>query len=77
MQAEGSGESRPRGESTAPVAADARPGTMPPGASTADPGPYAAASPAVQELRGQVEQMRREMRELREQLNRAKSSEHN
>ncbi len=74
LQAEGSGESRPRSESTRPSPGAG--GTLPPGVSTANPGPYAAA-PAVQELRSQVEQMRRELREMREQLNRAKSSEHN
>lgn len=69
MRAEGSGESRPHGESTRPWQAPG--GSVPPGASTANPGQYGT-SPAIQELRGQIEQMHREMREMREQLNKAK-----
>ncbi len=48
--------------------------TTPPGASAPNAREYGN-SPAVQELRGQVEQMRRELRELREQLNQAKGSQ--
>ena len=65
MQAEGSGEGRPRAGATASAGTLTLIGTT----------SYDATSSAVQELRSQVEQMHREMRELREQVNRSKSSE--
>ncbi len=43
--------------------------------STADAARDSANSPVVQELRGQLEQMQREMREMHEQLNRAQSNQ--
>ncbi len=72
MRAEGGGEGRLRAESRLP--GQGRGSAPAPGAATENSGQYATA-PAIQELRGQVEQMRREMRELREQLNQAKSSQ--
>ncbi len=89
MRAEGGGERRPRGEAN--VRANVRPGgessgSVPSadlqpstgillrGAWTTNPRDDANAT-AVQELRGQIEQMRRELREMREQLNKSKSGD--
>jgi chromosome segregation ATPase len=71
MEAEGNGSSSryaPQGR-TAPSTSNP---AYTPGPRSAD----GASQAAVQELRGQVEQMHREMRELREELNRAKSGDH-
>jgi hypothetical protein len=81
MQGERSGEKRPRDEGRAREEPRARgePQPSPDGRrgerSPAPPNPRENGNaPAVQELRGQIEQMRREMRELREELNRANSN---
>jgi beta-lactamase regulating signal transducer with metallopeptidase domain len=75
IRAEGSREGRSSGETSRPLT-ELRPSSssVPPGASIMSSRDYAA-GPAVQELRGQIEQMRREMRELREQINQAKGGE--
>ena len=67
---------RERTAERAPAAPDGRPGSSrtPPAAAPANPREPAKA-PAVQELQSQIEQMRRELREVREQLDKAKSGQ--
>ena len=66
MQAEGSPEGRSSNDTSRPWTA-IRPST-----STSTPNYNQPSAGAIQELRGQIEQMHREMREMREELNRAK-----